>query len=75
MLLYVLRHTRYTYSEFARPGYFSAYECLHLNDGYADGTLDPVDQVIGGLNYLREAYFSSRGMHTQTYWQTKGKNG
>lgn len=36
---------RYMYSEFARPGYFSGYECLHLNDGYADGTLDPVDQV------------------------------
>lgn len=35
----------YLYSEFARPAYFSGYECLHLNDGYADGTLDPVDQV------------------------------
>lgn len=35
----------YLYSEFARPPYFSGYECLHLNDGYADGTLDPVDQV------------------------------
>ncbi|CAM9426180.1 unnamed protein product, partial [Ectocarpus fasciculatus] len=34
----------YLYSEFARPPYFSGYECLHLNDGYADGTLDPVDQ-------------------------------
>ncbi|CAN0083746.1 unnamed protein product, partial [Hapterophycus canaliculatus] len=32
----------YLYSEFARPAYFSGYECLHLNDGYADGTLDPV---------------------------------
>lgn len=37
----------YLYSEFARPPYFSGYECLHLNDGYADGTLDPVDQVRG----------------------------
>ncbi len=35
----------YLYSEFDRPRYFSGYECLHLNDGYADGTLDPVDQV------------------------------
>lgn len=37
----------YLHSEFARPPYFSGYECLHLNDGYADGTLDPVDQVSG----------------------------
>lgn len=67
MLLYVVRHIRYTYSEFTRPGYFSAYECLHLNDGYTDGSLDPVDQVIGGLNYLRGAYFSPRDMHTHIY--------
>ncbi|CAM9147362.1 unnamed protein product, partial [Choristocarpus tenellus] len=35
----------YLYDEFNRPAAFSAYKCLRLNDGYAEGTLDPVDQV------------------------------
>lgn len=51
------------YSEFARPAYFSGYECLHLNDGYADGTLDPVDQVNGSLEKLVRRTLSCRGHH------------
>lgn len=48
------------YSEFARPAYFSGYECLHLNDGYADGTLDPVDQVMWGWHVLPLTYVAKR---------------
>lgn len=44
---------RYLYSEFSRPSYFSADECLNLNDGYAEGILDPVDQV-SSPGYTRE---------------------
>lgn len=50
----------YLYSEFARPPYFSGYECLHLNDGYADGTLDPVDQVRGEPPVVDKGYICIR---------------
>ncbi|CAM9134493.1 unnamed protein product, partial [Chrysoparadoxa australica] len=36
---------KYLYSSFDRVKYFSAYECLRLNDGYADGTMDPASQI------------------------------
>ncbi|CAM9249368.1 unnamed protein product, partial [Phaeothamnion confervicola] len=35
----------YSYAIYNRPGYFSSYECLRLNDGYADGTMEAASQV------------------------------
>jgi hypothetical protein len=35
----------YSFSRFANFGMFSAFECLRLNDGYANGLMDPMDQI------------------------------